>query len=459
MVPTKSRKSDDGKRLTRSRSPSNAGSSEDKKSLSSARQNGSSMHSLSPMKSTFSGPVPRAPRTGASPSIGSRSQVQARDARVPSDSMGDFAQFIRATGPASDNNMPSPLRTTAAPSIISAQNSVDTRGSTSSSRARFQARDATVDKRDDHSDLIDVFRRGPTEPTPGTHRIPRAVAPFRNTMDSDQLSAAIGGKAVDANIPDLRYSQVSTSATDVTPSMHSSVNSQSALLKKKSNLQMAGNTVDENKPMQMPVRKTRRVRDPYAIDFSDEEDEEAFAKPARPPPKKEESLAEFLMNYEPPPEPAPAPPPVQKSPARTKKKSSASNLINRFRGGGSSSSHSNAPPVPPLPRTGTASSSSKGFLPIHVNMPPGYDKYGTAERAAPPRTAPSAGGVPRKKYEARDPMVTSAKSETSDLAAFLRSSEPPPPSGPIRPAHSAPEEQQGNAVSRMLGRRKKSMAT
>lgn len=456
-MPTKSRKSDDGKRLNRSRSPSNAGSSEDKKSQSGARQNGSSMHSLSPMKSTFSGPVPRAPRNGASPSIGSRSQVQARDARVPSDSMGDFAQFIRATGPAGDNNMPSPLRTTAAPSIISAQNSVDTRGSTSSSRARarLQARDATVDKREDHSDLIDFIRRGPTGHNPGTHRIPRAVAPFRNTMDSDQLSAATGGKAIDANIPDLRYSQVS-SATDMSPSMHSSINSQSALLKKKSNLQLAGNTVDENKPMQMPVRKTRRVRDPYAIDFSDEEDEEAFAKPARPPVKKEESLAEFLMNYEPPPEAAPAPPPAQKSPARTKKKSSASNLINRFRGGGSSSSHSNAPPVPPLPRTGTASSSGKGFLPIHVNMPPGYDKYGTADRGAPPRTAPSAGGMPRKKYEARDPMAASAKSETSDLAAFLKSSEPPPPSGPVTPAHAPPEEQ-GNAVSRMLGRRKKSM--
>lgn len=442
------------KRFNRSRSPSNAGSSEDKRSQPGVQQNGSSMHSLSPKKSTFSGPVPRAPKNGASPSIGSRSQVQARDARVPSDSIGDFAQFIRATGPAGDNNIPSPLRTTAPPSIASAQNSVDTRTSTASSRARLQARNAAVDKKEDHSDLIDFIRRGPTEHTPGTHRIPRAVAPFRNTMDSDQLSAAVGGRAVDASIPDLRYSQVSTTATDMTPSMHSSVNSQSALLKKKTSLQMA-DTVDENEPMQMPVRKTRRVKDPYAIDFSDEEDEEVFAKPSRPPVKKEESLAEFLMNYEPPPEATPAPPapPAQKSPARTKKKSSASNLINRFRGG-SSSNHSNAPPVPPLPRTGTASS-GKGFVPIQVNMPPGYDKQGPVDRGAPPRTAPSAGGVPRKKYEARDPMVTSAKSGTSDLAAFLKSSEPPA-SGPVRPAHSPPEEQ-GNAVSRMLGRRKKSM--
>lgn len=452
-MPTKSRKSDDGKRLNRSRSSSNAGSSEDKKSQPGARQNGS-MHSLSPKKSTFSGPVPRAPRNGASSSTSSRSQIQARDARVPSDSMGDFAQFIRATGPAGDNNIPSPLRTAAPPSIASVPNSVDTRRSSVSNRARLQARDATVDKSEDHSDLIDFIRRGPTEHTPGTHRIPRAVAPFRNTMDSDQLAAAVGGKAVDATIPDVRYSQVSTSATDMSPSMHSSINSQSALLRKKTSLQTASNTVDENEPMQMPVRKTRRVKDPYAIDFSDEEDEEAFATPAKPPAKKEESLAEFLMNYEPPPETIPAPP-APKSPARTKKKSSASNLINRFRGG-SSSSQSNAPPVPPLPRTSPANS-GKGFVPIQVSMPPGHDKRGPVDRGAPPRAASSAGGVPRKKYEAREPMATSAKTGTSDLAAFLKSSEPPPPSGPVRPAYSPPEEQ-GNAVSRMLGRRKKSMA-
>ncbi|RAL64078.1 hypothetical protein DID88_003266 [Monilinia fructigena] len=52
----------------------------------------------------------------------------------------------------------------------------------------------------------------------------------------------------------------------------------------------------------MPQRKTRRVRDPYAIDLSDEEDDD-LEPPSRPAPIKEESLADFLRNVPPPPSP------------------------------------------------------------------------------------------------------------------------------------------------------------
>lgn len=477
IVPTKSRRSDDIKRVNtnRSRSSSNGhssvrvgGSMEVKRNQSFSRQNGQPMHPPSPKKSSFSGPVPRAPRNGAPQNgQGQRGQIQARDPRMARDSMSDFADFIRATGPAGKDNGPSPLRNAAAASIASAKDSAETRRvSTTSSRARLQARDAAVDGREDHSDLIDFIRRGPSD-GPGAHRIPRAVAPFRTTMDSDQLNAAVGGRAVDASIPDYRNSRASGSATDVSPSMPSSINSNTALLKKKPSYQ-ANDVLDEEPPM--PQRKTRRIKDPYAIDFSDEEEEEAYAAPPKPPAKKEESLAEFLMNYEPPPENPPAIP-VHPAAEVKKKKSSASNLFGRFRSGTASSSHSAAPSAAPsaksaktAPRTSTmpqaapmrssTAGSGKGYIPLQVNMPPGYDKYGPTDRPAPPKTSASAGGVPRKKFEPRDAMTSSSRSGTSDLAAFLRSSEPPA-SGPTRSPYPPPIEEEGGSVSRMLGRRKK----
>ncbi|MBE3050430.1 hypothetical protein IMZ48_49640, partial [Candidatus Bathyarchaeota archaeon] len=251
-MPTKSRRSDDMKRVNtnRSRSSSNGGSS--------VRMGGSMdvnrtqpanrQAPQSPRKPSLSGSVPRAPKSASSlNSKSSRGQVEARDPRLNRDSQVDFADFIRSTGPAG-NNGPSPLRNAAPASIVSAKNSVDTRRvSTSSSRARLQARDAAVDGRENNSDLIDFIRRGPSNGA-STPRIPRAVAPFRNTADSDQLSAAVGGRAVDATIPNYRDSRASGSATDRTPSMPSSINSNTGLLKQKPSFQMK-DTLDEEPPM------------------------------------------------------------------------------------------------------------------------------------------------------------------------------------------------------------------
>ncbi|CRK46226.1 hypothetical protein BN1723_019939, partial [Verticillium longisporum] len=110
--------------------------------------------------------------------------------------MIDFADFIRSTGPTGENG-PAPLRNGNG-QVPSVKNSIDSRRvSSNSNRPRLQARDAAVDSREDNSDLIDFIRRGP----PSSHnnpRIPRHVAPFRSTMDSDQMTGAIGGKAIDA---------------------------------------------------------------------------------------------------------------------------------------------------------------------------------------------------------------------------------------------------------------------
>jgi hypothetical protein len=398
----------------------------------------------------LSGPVPRTPSIiGAARSRANA--PQARDARVPRESVMDFAEFIRSTGPAGDNG-PAPLRNLSGP-VPAMKNSMDSRRvSAMSNRPRLQAREAAVDSKEDNSDLIDFIRRGPPNSAVTTPRIPRTVAPFRTTMDSDQMSGAVGGRAVDANLPNIRYSQASTNVTD------SSFNSQSALLRSKPSYQNSNNFDDED---MMPKRKSRRVRDPYAIDLSDE-DEEDYGRPPKPV-AKEESLADFLKNYSPPQDTsdsvAYAAP--QKGP---KKKASAPSLMGRFTRNTSSSTQPSQPSAAYGARSNGADSRSlssrngggRGYIPIQVNMPPGYDKYGpidTGMSRPPMPTSVSTGRVQMKKFEPREAVSSSTR--TSDLAEFLRNSEPPPQmSGAGQQSPSMDDE--GNGFSKVFGRRKKS---
>ncbi|RKK80878.1 hypothetical protein BFJ69_g4093 [Fusarium oxysporum] len=332
-------------------------------------------------------PNPNRPRMSAAP----------RDARVPSESTADFAEFIKSTGPAGDSR---PMQ----------------------------------------------LRNGP--PGANSNRIPHNIAPW----DTAGAEEPAGGKAVDANIPDIRYSQASTHGTESSmPSIHSSINSNTALLKNKGQPAPTSKMFDEND--MMPKRKTRRVKDPYAIDFSDDEDGEVLLATPKPPAKKEESLAEFLMNYEPPPEPVTTPI-SQKIP---KKKASAPSLIGRFTR--KESNHSNTAPASPQGNDTRSLSSRAGFrnyIPIQVNVPSGYDKYGmptgeNSSRPSQPASSASSGRrVPMKKFEPRD--AVSNVSRTSDLAAFLRTSEPPPE--PVM-ATPPPKEESSSSLSKMFSRRKK----
>jgi hypothetical protein len=392
---------------------------------------------------------------------GNRTRIasyQARDARVPRESIAEFADFIRNTGP-HGASAPAPVRTSTAPTPV-AKDSYDqaSRASTASNRARLQAREAAIDSREDNSDLIDFIRRGP--PGGGNPRIPRTVAPFRTTMDSDQMSGAVGGKAIDANLPDIRYSQASTNNTAesmVAPSMHSSINSQSALLKNKPSYQSG--TFDDDD--MMPKRKTRRVKDPYAIDFSDEDDDlDPYGSNKRRPPKpapKEESLADFLMNFEPPPAAEPVPFDLSSSSrAGIKKKSSTPSLMARFGRGGTSSSAASASSGSHATGANGANGAngatkSRGYIPIQVNMPPGYDKYGPIGDQPTGVPKPSAGRVQMKRFEPREPVPSAGRSTTQDLADFLRNSGPPPGMGP---QHS-PSADDDAGFPKVFGRRKK----
>lgn len=430
----------------------------------------------------LNGPVPRAP-TGLAISTGRLGGPQAREARTPNEtSTADFAEFIRSTGPASADYRPfpptrspvSPVRNPVSPirPPSSAGSRTDARvvsGTTNFNRNRQEPRDAAVDGNDDSRDLLDFIRQGPPIATSNQHRIPRHIAPFRTTMDSEEMSGVAGGRAIDANIPDIRYSQSSTNATE--QSVQSSMHSNAALINKSPPSKLNQMFDDD---MVMPVRKTRRVRDPYAIDYSDEEEEmmasqgreyeapeEAYPEPRRGagvgvvPVRKEESLAEFLRNYDPPAEP------VDNTRRAPRKKISAPNLIGRF-----TRNQVKEPPLPPvapaaqdnrgLHTSGGASTKSMGkYVPIQVNMPPGYGKYGRIETESVSRgpEPPSTRKVPMKKFVAREP-AGSGVSETAELAAFLRNSRPPP-SMDAPPRMPPVREEDNRGLSKMFGRKKK----
>lgn len=388
------------------------------------------------------GDVPRSPKFPA---------VQAREARVPADSMADMAQFLKATGPAGDSQPP-PARgahTTHAPSVQ--KMSTDShRVPASSSRSRYQARDAAAETPTESKDLADFIRQGPP---PNGLRMNRHV-----------------GQTIDAAVPEVRHSQASTNATEYSgPSMQSSINSNTALLKNKGpNLPKM---MDEDD--MMPKRKTRRVRDPYAIDFSDEDDEELFASATPlPPAKKEESLAEFLLNCAPPPEPEMRPAPQ----TMAKKKSSAPSLMNRLtrsrdhkdaRAGkitknGAKGVTSAGESRSLSSRTGPMAGGIKnGHTPIQVNMPAGYNEYGlidntsTAQHHVTPSSGPNQSRrVPMRKFEPRDATSQPGRSQTAELAAFLRDSEPPPSAMPPVTSGPSPSSGESSSFSRFVRRKK-----
>ncbi|KAF2973538.1 hypothetical protein GQX73_g170 [Xylaria multiplex] len=446
----KTRKSDDTKYSERSRSSSI------KRSISVNKSTGLGSHPPSDIgvngkysntMSKSSPPVSMMNRAGPVP--------QARDARVPRESMQDFAEFIRSTGPPGANitrpngNGPFPgssnsIRSVTGPSSIKSSSMEGRRG------PKLQARDAVVNTSSESSELIDFIRRGPPSTNGNNHRIPRTVAPFRNTQDSDYMTSAVGGKAVDAIIPNVRTSQASTNITEA--SAPSSMNSQSALLNRSNGPQLyGGNGFDEDELM--PKRTQRRVRDPYAIDFSDEEDDDEddeFGAVSKHHPKQEESLMDFLNNYPPPAEPVARPivPP--------KKKSSAPNLIARLRSGSSAglngSGHIRKGSIVSENRNLNSRTGPK-VTHTPIVIPSVVDRYGSSIKSPDSPRNSSFGRVPMKKFEPRDASL--GRSQTTDLANFLRDSRPQPSITAFSPPS---EDKSSSGFSRMFERRKKPTA-
>jgi hypothetical protein len=343
--------------------------------------------------------------------------------------------------------------------------------SQSSATRRLQAREAVVPQSDNSSDLIDFIRQGPpSEKTHDNPRIPRTVAPFRTTMDSDQMSGAGGAKVSELTGPDPRRSQASVSNENSMRSVESSVTSQSALLnnqnsKKPAPPQKFNNFGNDD---MMPKRKTRRVRDPYAIDLSDEEDE--FDVPPAKPESQEESLAEFLRNVPPPVQPTTTPI-FQAAEQPVAKKASAPSLMARLSRNSNShskpaSAHSssqsitrannNAPQKVPISASKTIITQSSASSPASNRRASSTTNSNYVSRLDSERKP---GKVIQKSYEPREPAGTRgpARTATSDLADFLRNTLPPPSNGPQRLSIGLEAKEEGG-FARMFGRRKKATA-
>jgi hypothetical protein len=172
------------------------------------------------------------------------------------------------------------------------------------------------------------------------------------------------------------------------------------------------------------TRTRRRIKDPYAIDLSDEEDDEdddqltALPPSNKPPAARQESLMDFLNEADPPSGPSTGKPQPfmlsQETIAAAKARANSSNSS--------------------LSSSATAT---------------------RGNGAAPPMGFPtSSGGISvqahKPKVAARTPPVVgdvrSNRTATSDLADFLRDSGPPEP---VRPPPGARKEEEKKKSSNM----------
>ncbi|KAJ5823488.1 hypothetical protein N7447_005828 [Penicillium robsamsonii] len=327
---------------------------------------------------------------------------QARDARIaPSDSTRDFAEFMRSTGPVSgpyeskSSISAESTRPVRAPSSVS----TNSRGN----RPKLQARSAET-RGSQTSDLIDFIREGPPMPG-GASRIPRTVAPFRNTTDSDDL--LMGNTA---------SSSFASTSNGSTPNKSlASLGSRTALLdSNRSKPTASGSAPDFDEPK--PVRKQRRAPDPYAIDDDDDDAllEELLEREANPKPRREEeSLMDFLRD-------APPPPPSEQSPQPFAMSTPASNGASGMKAR--------------LLRTSQTS--------LRTQIAPTKVQSNYSAK------------VGQERNNGTMPSISNRKTDTGDLADFLRNTGPPP--SPMR-ASSTPmgSKTKDSGLSRFFTRRKK----
>lgn len=130
------------------------------------------------------------------------------------------------------------------------------------------------------------------------------MAPFRTTMDSDELQALgneKGKETFDAT------SSIASTQDSLAPvkSTHSSYNSRTALIDtannskaRKAQMRVVSKPPRPDEPPH-PNRKQRRDRDPYGIDTESDEEDEYTTTPR--PERQEEYLIDFLRSITPPP--------------------------------------------------------------------------------------------------------------------------------------------------------------
>jgi hypothetical protein len=222
--------------------------------------------------------------------------------------MRDFADWMRSTGPSTPQQA-TPLAL--APSAISASHPASSAAANSPPKprsvSRLQPREPDT-RGSTSSDLIDFIRQGPPRSTNDQHRIPRSVAPFRNTMDSDDFNDYSASSS--ARQPTNGATPTPPPAapnghtnTNTIPSASTTRTTQPTFSSQQTRIQHS--TLQP--PGGGPVRKQRRIKDPYAIDSDDDDEDTLTALPNGRPVRAEESLQDFLRNSEPPAQNAPQP--------------------------------------------------------------------------------------------------------------------------------------------------------
>ncbi|KAF2874412.1 hypothetical protein BDV95DRAFT_604594 [Massariosphaeria phaeospora] len=386
-------------------------------------------------------PVPPSVRPAQKPKI-IGGKALAREPRVQSESMRDFADFIRSTGPAAGEprpvqpfvalaGPPNPansssssisglgrkLSTKQAPSHSHSNSSVAD-GPSAKPRVQMEPR-SPAGQRSGNDDLIDFIRQGPPGANNGQPRIPRSVAPFRSTVDSDQFERMLDDNG---NIESAYGSQVSTVSKQSTHT----VNSRTGLLPSPNVQPAYSNTPQKltgslSNPEPHIQRTRRRVKDPYAIDLSDDEDDDlltALPKSGPGKPRQEESLMDFLSGMEPPPASEPQPL-LLNGAAIAAARARAQNSANPPAAG--------APPPGHSMRNGASPRSSPYAPHTHSASSSSATATSTAPKAYKPR------------FQARGDIgndTRAQRSATNDLADFLRTSGPPEPM--VSPAATTP---------------------
>ncbi|KAF1941344.1 hypothetical protein EJ02DRAFT_206463 [Clathrospora elynae] len=378
-----------------------------------------------------------------SPSRKVVSRSLARDPKIEGESMRDFADFIRSTGPSAGQEKPvqpfvnskGSAHKSANTSTSSLGRKLSTRQSPLTTSVMSPKPRANMEPRSPaglstgNDDLIDFIRQGPPNANNGQPRIPRSVAPFRTTVDSDQFDSMLGGHNVES-------AYGSTSSTLESKNSTQTLNSRTGLIPAPSVVQPAySNTPQQlsgsmasNAPEHPHLTRTRhRVKDPYAIDFSDEDDDDDnededqltalphSIQPSQPQSQpRQESIMDFLNGMDPPSTGKPQPFLLSEATiAAAKARASASN--------------------PSLTSSNSTSRNGYGNAPAYGTMSSNYVSSGAPHPYKP-------------RLQARAPAVgdarggATARTVTSDLADFLMNSGPPEP--PVQNVRAVRKEEE-----------------
>ena len=267
-----------------------------------------------PLSSKVPGSVPKSPGGSVPKSPGGK-QVAPRDATIQSDSlMRDFADFIRSTGPDTDSkNMyksspvggdqhsrntstnsqavntgkPLPKKITKQTPVIAPKQPESKKPTPQRSSSKLKAREPVIATNSTTADLADFLRSGP----PGAHVDAARQSQKQSPTGVNGIS---NGRMVSTG--SFASTQDSFPASKIT---QSSTNSRTGLLENRGGpVKNVQQQKDFPPDVGGPVRKQRRIKDPYALDS---DDEDAYSAPP-PPEREEESLSDFLRNYTPPPE-------------------------------------------------------------------------------------------------------------------------------------------------------------